>query len=71
MIESGHRCVIGITVYGVDMAGFLEGDVGIAGMGVDDGETKRIIGTGSHNTFIEIINVAFFYFRASEVSGGL
>ena len=63
VIESGHGGVIRITVNRVDVAGFLEGDVGIAGMWVDEGKTKRIIGTFSHNTFEEIINVAFLYFR--------
>lgn len=71
MIESGYRSIVGITVDGVDVTGFLESDVVIAGMRVDEGKTKRIIGTSSHNTFEEIINVAFLYFRASEVLGGL
>jgi hypothetical protein len=53
------------------VAGFLKGDMGIAGMRVDEGKTKRIIGTSSHNTFEEIINVAFLYFRVVERNGGM
>jgi hypothetical protein len=55
------------------VAGFLEGNVGIAEMRVDEGKTKRIIGTSSHNTFEEIINVAFLYFRVGVVerNGGM
>ena len=71
VIESGHGGVIGITVDCVDVAGFLESNVSIAGMRVDEGKTKRIIGTSSHNTFEEIINVAFLYFRAVERNSGM
>ena len=44
------------------MAGFLELDVVISGMAVDDGELKGIIGSFCHYAFIEVVKMAFFYF---------
>jgi hypothetical protein len=44
------------------VTGFLKLDVVIAGMAVDDGELKGIIGSFCHYAFIEVVDVAFFYF---------
>ncbi len=53
VIESGHRSIIGVAVNRVDVAGFLELDVIIAGMAVDDGEFEWIIWASCHYAFID------------------
>jgi len=52
VIESSHGGIIGITVNRVFVVGFFELDVVIAGMAVDDGELKGIIGSFCHESFI-------------------
>jgi hypothetical protein len=71
VIESSHGGVSGITVNRVDVAGFLELDVVIAGMSVDDGEFEGIVGTFGHNAFEEIVDIAFFYFWVVERNSGM
>lgn len=71
VIECGDRYVIRITVNRVNVSGFLELDVIIAGMAVDEGEFERIVGSFGHESFIEVVKMAFFYFCGGVVSGGL
>ena len=53
------------------MTGFLELDVVIAGMAVDEGEFEGIIGSFCHYAFIEVVKMALLYFGVVERNGGM
>jgi hypothetical protein len=53
------------------VGGFFELDVVISGMRVDCGEFEGIVGTSCHYAFIEVVEMAFLYFRVVERNGGV